>query len=169
MKITIANIYGPNDDNPDFFHTVCSHLMEAVLSMPNNKSPGSDGYPIEFYIQFWHLISPLFVRMVNEIKSSGNIPQKMNTAHISVLIKPYKDPTLTSSYSPISLINCNLKIISKTLTNRLESVIFYLIYSDQTGFIRWRHSTSNMRCLFSLITSQRNHLHHWVLKNFLIK
>lgn len=94
--------------------------------------------------------------MVIENKSR-NIPPHMNIALISVLLKPNKDPALTLSYRLISLINSNLKIISKAQTNRLESVISYLIQTDQIGFINGSHSSTNMCCLFgSMNISQRN-------------
>lgn len=82
----------------------------------------------------------------------------MNTALISVLPKPNKDPTLCSSYRPISLINTDLKIISKTLTIRIEGAIQTLIHPDQTGFIKGRQSSNNTCRLFNLmnIVQQEN-------------
>lgn len=51
------------------------------------------------------------------------------------------DKDLTSSYRPLSLTNYDLKIISKTPANRLETVISSLTHSDQTGFIKRRPPT----------------------------
>lgn len=51
------------------------------------------------------------------------------------------DKDLTSSYRPLSLTNYDLKIISKTPANRLETVISSLTHSDQTGFIKRRQPT----------------------------
>lgn len=64
------------------------------------------------------------------------LPVNMNTATISLLLKPNKDLTSPSSYRPISLINTNLKITSKALAHRLEKVICSIIHPDQTGFIK---------------------------------
>lgn len=91
-------------------------LRKAHFFMPNNKSPGPGGYPVKFYKHFWHLLSPGYIRMVNEVKMPGIVPSHMNTALISVLLKINKDLTLTPSYRPVSLIN-------KALSNRLESHI----------------------------------------------
>lgn len=73
----------------------------------------------------------------------------MNTALISVLLKTNKDPSHCSSYRPISLMNTDIKIISKALATRI--VISSLIHPDQTGFIKDRHSSNNTRRLFNLI------------------
>lgn len=126
-------------------------LHEALRQMPNNKTPGPDGYPAEFYKHFWPLLSPLFFRAVTEIKNTSQIPSHMNTAAITVILKPDKDPTLPTSYRPLSLLNTDLKIITKTLAARLEKVTPLLIHSDQTGFIKKRNSSDNLRRLFNLI------------------
>lgn len=94
-----------------------------------------DGYPLEFFKRFWQVISPLFNIMVKGIKLSGLTP-----AHINTLL-PMTDKDLTSSYRPLSLTNYDLKIISKTPANRLETVISSLTHSDQTGFIKHRQPT----------------------------
>lgn len=80
----------------------------------------------------------------------------MNSALISLLLKPNKDPTLCSSYCPLLLINTDIKMISKALSMRLEKAIHILIHPDQTGFIKNRHSSNNMRCLFNLINISQN-------------
>lgn len=122
-----------------------TEYKQALESLSNNKAPGLDGYPPEYYKHFCSTISPLFLRMTAEIKNTSFIPPHMNTALISVLFKPNKDPTLCSSYHPLSLLNTDLKIISKALATRLESVISFLIHPDQTGFIKGRQSSNNTR------------------------
>lgn len=118
---------------------------KALFSLSNNKAPGLDEYPSEFYKHFWPIISPLFSRMKEDVKIQSTIPQYMNTALITVLLKPNKDPSLCSSYHPLSLINTDMKIISKALATRLESVMPTLIHQDQTGFIKGRNSSNNTR------------------------
>lgn len=126
-------------------------LYKALLQMPNNKSSGPDGFPAEFYKHFWHILSPLLYRLILEIQNTSQIPSHMNTSVISVLLKPNKDPTQPSSCRPLSLINTDLKIITKALAIRLETVISTLIHPDQTGFIKKRHGSDNVRRLFNII------------------
>nr|XP_054599245.1 olfactory receptor 4D9-like [Nothobranchius furzeri] len=75
----------------------------------------------------------------------------MNSAIISLLLKPGKDPAFPTSYRPISLINVYLKIICKALAKRLEKVTPFIIHPDQTGFIKGRQSSTNSRRLLNLI------------------
>ena len=104
------------------------------------------------------VLTPVFYRLTLEIQNTSQIPSHMNTSVISVLLKPNKDPTHPSSYRPLSLINTDLKIITKTLAIRLETVISTLIHPDQTGFIKNRHGSDNTRRLFNIINlSQQTH------------
>lgn len=90
-----------------------NELEKALQHMPNNKSPGLDGFPVEFYKHFWPLISPLLLNMISETLHNSKIPHHMNTALITLILKPNKNPTQCSSYRPITLINTDVKIISK--------------------------------------------------------
>uniref|UniRef100_A0A8C5GMF3 Reverse transcriptase domain-containing protein n=1 Tax=Gouania willdenowi TaxID=441366 RepID=A0A8C5GMF3_GOUWI len=131
-------------------------LQNALDSMSTGKAPGPDGFPAEFLKHFWSMLAPLFFRVVTEIKNKGYVGGHMNTANIKLLLKPDKNPMLPSSYRPISLINTDIKIISKALTSRLEKVVQSIIYQDQTGFIKNRHCTDNVRRLFNLINMAQN-------------
>uniref|UniRef100_A0A3P9JK99 C2H2-type domain-containing protein n=1 Tax=Oryzias latipes TaxID=8090 RepID=A0A3P9JK99_ORYLA len=88
-----------------------SELHEALSLMPNGKAPGPDGFPAEFYKEFWEQLAPTFYKTVKFINESQSLSPNMNSANIILLLKPDKDPTSPSSYRPISLINADVKII----------------------------------------------------------
>ncbi len=74
--------------------------------------------------------------MLQETKENGRIPPKYDSANISLLLKPGKDPVLPTSYRPISLINVDTKIICKAISKRIEKITPLIIHYDQTGFIK---------------------------------
>lgn len=78
------------------------------------------------------------------MKATSTIPTHMNTAVMTLLLKPNEDQTHPSSYRPLSLINTDLKIITKALATRSETVTPILIHPDQTGFIKNRNPTDNV-------------------------
>lgn len=133
-----------------------AEFHNALNKMENNRAPGPDGFPAEFYKHFWSTISPLFLRMIDEFLITNSIPPMINTAVITLLLKPDKDPTHLSSYRPLSLLNTDIKIISKALSNRIEKVIPFIIHPDQTGFIKGRQSSYNTRKLFNLMQLSNN-------------
>jgi len=47
-------------------------------------------------------------------------------------------PTKVNDFSPISLLNISMKIITKLLANRLQKLIQQIIHKNQYGFIQSR-------------------------------
>ena len=66
---------------------------------------------------------------------------------------PKKDtnPHLIENWRPLTLLNCDYKIATKAITNRIKSVIPQLINNDQTGFLKGRFIGENMRLIDSVI------------------
>ncbi len=78
----------------------------------------------------WH---QTFYRMLQETKEMADFTN-MNSANISLLLKPGKDPVLPTSYRPISLINVDTKIICKAISKRIEKITPLIIHYDQNWF-----------------------------------
>ena len=60
-------------------------------------------------------------------------------AIIKLLEKKDRDKKLIKNWRPISLLNTNLKIFSKTLATKLKSVLPCLIISQQTVYVQNRY------------------------------
>lgn len=163
--LTSLNLPQISPEQKDILDTPLSidEIQSALNKMPNNKVPGPDGFPAEFYKHFWSILDPLFHRMLTKIQQNSKVPPSMNTATISLLLKPNKDPTQPSSYRPISLLNVDIKIITKALSHRLEKIISSIIYPDQTGFIKGRNSSNNTRRLFNIMHHSATHNHNSII------
>ena len=55
-------------------------IQLVVQQRPNNKSPGGDGIPFEFYKTFWSVIGETVVELKNFILNKEEIPHQMETA-----------------------------------------------------------------------------------------
>ncbi len=123
------------------------------MSPQNSKTPGPDGFTVEFFKVFSAPIAPALQKMYNESFSKGCLPPTLSEASISLLLKSDKDPLLCGSYRPNSLLNVDLKILSKILAQRLQQVLSSIISTDQMGFMLGRHSFHNTRRLLNIISS----------------
>ncbi|KAJ0011600.1 hypothetical protein NQD34_012575 [Periophthalmus magnuspinnatus] len=128
-----------------------SELKDAVSNMHRGKSPGLDGIPPEFYAAFWDQIGPLMLEMIQAALRAGSFSRDVNTALVSLLLKKDKDPQECSSYRPLSLLNTDIKIFAKVLSRRLQPFMTKLVNSDQTGFIKSRTASDNLRRLLHII------------------
>lgn len=105
-------------------------IEQAVRKMKPGKSPGPDGFPIEFY-----RTNPFLCKVYDKAFRVQFLPPTMTQATISVLLKRDKDPLQCESYRPVSLLCCDY-ILTRVLAGRSERVLDKIIHCDQTGFIR---------------------------------
>lgn len=131
-------------------------VLNAINKLSAGKSPGPDGFPMDFYKTFApNLIMPLMDMFKHSLKIH-QLPKTLVQALITVLLKPGKDPKLCGSYRPIALLSSDYKIFTKVIATRLERVIPDLIHKDQTGFIQNRFSSDNIRRLLNIICCADN-------------
>lgn len=101
-------------------------------------------------------IAPLLLDAFNESLEKGSLPATFYQASICLLQKKGKDPLEPASYRPVSLLNVDNKILAKIMATRLEKVLPTIIHEDQTGFIKNRQMTHNIRRLFDIIYSSHS-------------
>lgn len=90
------------------------------------------------------LLDPLLA-LLNHSFVNGILPRSLRETNISVILKKGKPPDNCASYRPIALLNPDLKLLSKILALRLEKVLPFIIKEDQTGFVKGRKSSDNIR------------------------
>lgn len=100
-----------------------TEIIKAMKGMGNGKSPGPDGYPIEFFKKIADKLSKILLDMFNDSFTRGSLPQTLTEALIILLVKPGKESTEYSSYPPISLLNSDAKIPAKVLARWLETTV----------------------------------------------
>ncbi len=91
------------------------------------------------------------LEMFNTAIQRGSFGRDVNTAIITLILKKNKDPSICNSYCPISLLNADIKLFSKSLACRLDKYLPKLIYSDQSGFVKGRLASDNLRRLLHVL------------------
>lgn len=95
----------------------------AIRSFPGNKPPGPDGLPGDWYKTYAALMAPKLLRVCAECKTQMSLLPSMYQAHIVLIPKPFKD----KPYRPISLLNYDLKILTKILATQLQTILPSLV------------------------------------------
>ena len=111
--------------------------------MSTGKSPGADGFPVEFYRRFWGLLGQDLVDILNFSFTHGSLSDSQRRGIIRLLYKK-DDPLELKNWRPISLLNTDYKICTKVLANRLRKVIPLIFSEDQTCGIPDRSIFENL-------------------------
>ena len=123
---------------------------DALISMPNNKTPGSDGLSAEFYKCFWEDINNLVIDSLNEGFEKNELSETQKQG-ILILLHKKGDKRLLDNWRPISLLNIDYKIVAKVICKRLQNVINKIISKDQTGYLKLRSASENLRLVEDII------------------
>ena len=127
-----------------------AECTSAVKLFSNNKSPGTDGFPIEFYRHFWGLMGADFVDMANACYDLDTLSPSQRVALISTIFKK-GDRLNIGNWRPISLCNLDYKIITKVLSLRVGHILEDIISPDQTCCVKGRNISTNLLLIRDLI------------------
>lgn len=131
--------------------TVTEEEVKATLfAMPQNKSPGPDGYSVEFFKASWDTVGNDVTKAVKEFFSNGRLLRELNTTAIALIPKQPKVCTL-GDYRPISCCNLIYKVISKIIALRLKPILQDCISPNQAAFLKGRSLGENVLLASELI------------------
>ncbi|KAL0802799.1 hypothetical protein Bca101_057975 [Brassica carinata] len=105
--------------------------------MPLSKSPGPDGYFVEFLRSFWSVVGEDFMAAVQELFRNGWLLKHLNNTAI-VLIPKTSQACKLGEFRPISCCNIAYKLIAKIIANRLKPILQECISPNQSPFLKGR-------------------------------
>jgi len=120
--------------------------------MESNKTPGTDGIPVEFYKVFWNDIKPFFLAAINASHAKGLLSISQRRGLLTLILKQDKSLCYIKNWRPISLLNCDYKIAAKSIANRIKRTLPLVIVSDQTGFQKNRFIGENITLSNSILS-----------------
>jgi hypothetical protein len=141
MLFNLDDIYGQSN-NADILNSLEipfteQEIEDVVKSLPNDKSPGPDGFNNEFIKCCWPIIGNDIKELIKDFYEENISLESINSSFIT-LIPKCDNPTTANDFRPISLLNSVLKIITKLLANRLQKIILKLVHKNQYGFLKER-------------------------------
>ena len=107
-------------------------LTEAVKRTGRGRSPGIDGIPVEFYLEFWPTIGQQLLEVFLFLLEKGELTTSQKCGVISILHKKGDRKNL-ANWRPITLLNSDYKILAKVFANRLAPCLQNLVHPDQTA------------------------------------
>jgi len=150
-------------EGPDGNSLLTREELEVALAWAGRGSaPGGDGLPYEFYRHFHEALAPLLLRVFNtafqqhlgdpdaptpsldDLADASPLRGLLNGV-ICLVPKPGQPAHELSGYRPITLLNCDVKLVMLIISNRLQRPMDYVIDIAQSAFLRGRDISDNVR------------------------
>ena len=130
--------------------------FSALSGMPHRKTPGSDGFPMEFYLRFWQSFGTDLVHVLNVAYETSQLSTSQRRGLIIILYKK-NDHLETKNWRPIRLLNVDYKIATRAISGHLLAVIGTVVGTDQTCGVPGRTISENLSFIRDLIDYVKLH------------
>ena len=144
--------------------SISNNELEATLRSCKDSAPGPDGIPYSFLRLLWPIIGEIIIKAWNYSLETGELCVSHKLSFLKLIPKAGKDQSLLTNWRPITLSNCDHKIITKTYANRLGKTAARLISDSQTAYLNGRMISDNIRALItSIITGEKDEIDELII------
>ena len=89
-------------------------IVGALMTFKKDKIPGLNGWPMEFFLEFFDLMGGDLLNAVECSRLSGRVTPSLNSTFLALIPKKDKHVSFVD-FRPISLCNLVYKLITKIL------------------------------------------------------
>ncbi len=118
-----------------------------TLASCKDSAPGPDGIPYSYYKRYWRYFGEILTQAWNESIESKTLPASHRSSLLSLLQKEGKDLTKITNWRPITLSNCDHKIITKCYAKRLTDILCNVLHPNQTAYLPGKQIQDNLRVI----------------------
>ena len=108
----------------------------------NDVAPGKNGLTVKFYKKYFKHFGQCLIDNIK--RNNGEDIKQLKQSIIRLIPKNDKSIKETKDYRPITITNVEYKIITKVLSNRLNTVLNEIIGPEQTCGLKGRSIKSNV-------------------------
>lgn len=127
-------------------------IKSSIASMPKNKAPGPDGFPVEFFLEAWEVVGQDTIRAVQDFFVTGHLPRNFNATAITLIPKITGADKL-NLFRPVSCCTTIYKIIARLLKQKLKLFISDAVQGNQVGFVQGRQLCENVLLASELVNN----------------
>ena len=122
--------------------------LSDALKTCKMSAPGPDGIPYVVYKSLWKITGQIILDAWNFSLQTGMLAPSHIESIITLLPKEGKDTEEIKNWRPITLLNCDAKIITKAIANKMSKILNTIIDPTQTAYVPGRSVSDNLRSNF---------------------
>ena len=126
-------------------------LTEALKNTKNNKTPGLDGFPAEFFKVFWNNLKICVAKAINTSFDKGLMSTSLRQCLITCLPKQGKKRENIENWRPLSMLSVVYKLCSAAIANRIKPLLTKIIDQAQCGFVQGRYIGECTRLVYDIL------------------
>ena len=151
-------------ESSDFLHEMEPEILEseirsAIAQLPNRKSPGIDGIPIELVKALGDRGTRMIHEMCNEIWRTREWPQQWKQS-VYIPIPKKGNPRECGNNRTIALITHASKVLLKVMQRRIEPYMQRELAAEQAGFRKGRETRDQIANLRWILEKGREYNKH---------
>ncbi len=126
---------------------ICNEDLTLAIRKCGNTASGPDGIGYKVLKSIWNIYSPFLIDSWHYGQITGSLTFSHRESVICLLDKKGKDRRHINNLRPISLSNCDIKIITKALTRKFTDILPKIIHPMQSAYISGRQVHDNVRLI----------------------
>ena len=110
-------------------------ITRTIFTMPCNKAPGPDGFPVEFFLDAWYVVKESTISAVKEFFLTCHLLKKFNATAITLIPKD-KGADLLSQFRLVACCNTIYKVSTRIISSRLKLFISHAVQGTKLVLLR---------------------------------
>jgi len=118
-----------------------------TLKTCKDSAPGPDGISYSYYLHLWDIFGDVIAQSWQEGLRSNILPASHRSSILKLLPKEGKDLNKLNNWRPITLSNCDHKVITKCYAKRMTDLLQIYLHPNQTAYLPGKQIHDNLRLL----------------------
>ena len=140
-----------DEEGDEIVTPVTPDELRKTLHTCKDSSPGPDGIPYSILGLLWPTFGKILSDAWNHSLQTGKLPPSHKASFLKLIPKAGKDLNKLTNWRPITLSNCDHKLITKTYSMRMCKVLTNVIGEKQTAYLKGRLINDNIRSMLATI------------------
>jgi len=136
-----------DEENSGLTKPITMEELTKTLRESKGTTPGPDGIPNDVYKQIWDIAGQVVLDAWEHSLRIGHLSVSQSESVICLLDKKGKDRRYVGNLRPITLSNCDLKLITKTYTSRVNTILNRILVQNQTAYLPNRQVHDGLRLI----------------------
>ena len=143
----------PGQSSSDIIRPITVEELRATLHSCVDSAPGPDGISYSILGAIWPTFAPILCEAWNHSLRTGNLPPSHKQSLLKLIPKAGKDLNNLANWRPITLSNCDHKLITKIYAKRMGEAVASVIKERQTAYLKGRLINDNIRSILATIAN----------------